>query len=89
MPIFKPTSLTEEQIAKYQELHKKYFGEELSSEQAHTEALHLMRFIAEIIEDNPVFCDYPESRDSSLDSSLKASQDDFVTQPHYAKDNIL
>ncbi|MGE0635812.1 MAG: hypothetical protein AB7G44_09275 [Bacteroidia bacterium] len=68
MAIYKPTSITEEQIVKYQELHKKYFGEEVSREHALIEGLRLMRFIAEIIEDNPVFCDYPEHQNYSIDS---------------------
>lgn len=68
MAIHKPTSLAEEQIVKYQELYEKCFGEEISREQAHIEGFRLMRFIAEIIEDNPAFCDFPEHQNYSIDS---------------------
>ncbi len=58
MPIIKPTSLTDSQITEFQSLYKKYYYEDLSKIDAEEQGLRLMRFIAEIIEDNPVFCNY-------------------------------
>ena len=55
MTIHVPSSLTEEQIRKFQGIYQRQHGESISKEEAEEQGLRLMRFVAFILEGHPKF----------------------------------